>query len=459
MTGKAIATVRQAKVAVLVTATAVLALGFTPAPGAQASIRPQAPLVPAGGALLGSFVDLDNRWTNASQAEQEVSTFESQIGRKVDIDHHYYSWSNPFPTELESWDVADGRTPLISWGGTDLDTIASGSQDSLIAQRADDLKALGATVFVRWCWEMNGDWIGCGGAQQNDPGKTNGPAKYVVAWRHIHDVFTERGATNVVWVWAPNASDAPREPWNHWTQYYPGDDYVHWVGVDGYNWGETATWSKWSNFAKIFSNIYDDYASRKPIMIAETSSAEAGGNKAQWISDAAASLKTTFPSVAAVVWFDVDKETNWRVDSSSAALQSFKAVANDPYFLGQDTGGRSGGGSSGDGDGTRTGGDGADDGPRVIDLTPSPDRMITKTRILFRLPTRARVSIVIRRASTGHAVRHLRTNHRFFPGRHHPLWKGMSDHMTRVKPGRYTVFVKAKRDGRRDIRTARLKVA
>ena len=51
----------------------------------------------------------------------------------------------------------------------------------------------------------------------------DGPGKYVRAWRHVHDVFEAEGADNVVWVWCPLVTDVPAEPWNHWTNYYPGE--------------------------------------------------------------------------------------------------------------------------------------------------------------------------------------------------------------------------------------------
>src|SRR5256885_2213761 len=66
----------------------------------------------------------------------------------------------------------------------------------------------------------------------------------------------------------------PAAPWNHWTHYSPGDAYVDWVGIDGYNWGTTQSWSSWSSFASLVRPVYSDYAGRKPIMIAETASAE-----------------------------------------------------------------------------------------------------------------------------------------------------------------------------------------
>ena len=82
----------------------------------------------------------------------------------------------------------------------------------------------------------------------------------------------------------------------------------------------------------MMAGVYADYGARKPIMVAETGSTEQGGNKAAWFGDVQASLQSQFPSVAALVYFEQSKETNWRVDSSPAALAGFRTLANDRYF-------------------------------------------------------------------------------------------------------------------------------
>jgi chitodextrinase len=254
----------------------------------------------------------------------------------VGVDHHYYRWDETFPTSAESWDLQNGRIPMVSLGGAStfpgLDAINDGSQDARLHAIAQGFRSLGGEVFFRPWWEMNGDWYPWDGSHNNDPGTTDGPAKYVQAWRRMHDIFVQEGATNVVWVWAPDAEDSPSAGWNHWANYYPGDAYVDWVGIDGYNWGTTQTWSSWQSFASIFGNVYGDYAASKPLMVAETSSCEQGGDKAQWIRDAAAAIKTQLTAIRAWIWFDENVECDWRVNTSQSALDAYKQVGADPYF-------------------------------------------------------------------------------------------------------------------------------
>jgi beta-mannanase len=255
------------------------------------------------------------------------------IGRKLNIDHRYYSFSDNFPYSFETWDLQNGRIPMISWDatGVTLDAINAGKYDTYFRDRATALKNLGHPVFLRPMYEMNGDWMDWDGYHNNTPGTTDGPAKYVQAWRRMHDIFMTVGATNVGWVWAPNSESVPADTWNDFRNYYPGDGYVDWVGVDGYNWGTSQTWSSWQSFASIFSNVYNAYAAIKPIMIAETSSCEAGGSKANWISDAAAAIKS-MPAIHAIVWFNENMECDWRVNTSQSALDAFKAIGADAYF-------------------------------------------------------------------------------------------------------------------------------
>jgi beta-mannanase len=177
---------------------------------------------------------------------------------------------------------------------------------------------------------MNGNWYPWSGAQNG--GATGGPAKYVAAYKHVHDVFVAEGALNVQWIWCPDNADVPNETWNHWTAYYPGDSYVDWIGFDGYNWGSTQPWG-WQSFDTVFQQIYAAYAgSGKPLIVGETASTELGGNKADWILGMDTSVMSAFPALKAIVWFEINKETDWRVESSPASLSAFQQVARDPYF-------------------------------------------------------------------------------------------------------------------------------
>jgi endoglucanase len=237
---------------------------------------------------------------------------------------------------VPSWDLATGRIPLVKYGAGGssprLDSIIDGSHDGEIRALAAGSRSMRKPFFFAPFWEMNGSWEPWNGVHTSDPGTHNGPMKYIRAWRRMHDIFVRQGVRNAVWVWSPDRGDVPREPWNHWWRYYPGDAYVDWVGMDGYNWGTAADWSSWRSWEDVFRPLYLDFASRKPVMVAETASAERGGHKARWIRNARAAIKARFPQLGAVVWFHDDKETDWRVNSSRRSLAAYRAWVHDPYF-------------------------------------------------------------------------------------------------------------------------------
>jgi hypothetical protein len=333
------ATRRRALVILALTCSAALAVAIARAGQDQASrpSRPAGPLVPARGLLLGGYSnpDASNWWTKG-----EVLARERVLGRRYAIDAHvaFYGRGGTGPargmTRELRWDVAGGRIPLLSFDGPSrpfpgFRRITSGAQDKQIRAWARMLQAVRRPLFLRPWWEMNTDWFRWG----VDAAGPGGPGLYVSAWRHMHQLFRQEGARNVVWVWSPNVTDAGSGATrHHWSDYYPGDAYVDWVGIDGYNWGG----AHWRSFASRFGgrySVYAEYARRKPIMIAEYGSAETGGDKGAWYRAAARVIPRRFPSIAALVaWDSSDPRANFRIDSSPSALAGYRALATTPYF-------------------------------------------------------------------------------------------------------------------------------
>ena len=290
-----------------------------PLPPASAPASPSAP-----GALFGAYVQGDSHTPDEQMAAVEER--EHDLGRRLAIDHHFYPWEEEFPTIREQADLRAGRIPLISWNGKTLNlAIGLGQHDDLIRTRARAVKALGDKVMIRWMWEMDG---------RNKADHTRHPALYVAAWRHIHDVFAAEGATNVRWVWCPNATAFRAEDARNAPAYYPGDEYVDWICADGYNWAPGRTGDEWRSFASIYTPFYEWGMTRqKPLMVGEFGAQERNpGEKAQWLAETRDALKTKFPGIKAVVYFDADKDYDWRVTSSPETLAAFRDMANDPWF-------------------------------------------------------------------------------------------------------------------------------
>lgn len=226
---------------------------------------------------------------------------------------------------------ARGAVPLVTWepwawgGGVDqpvysLDRIAAGDFDAHINRWGQALAAWGYPVQLRFAHEMNGDWYPWAEGVNG-----NGAGDYVQAWRHVHDVVAAAGASNVSWVWSPNV---PYWGSTDLAGLYPGGGYVDVVALDGYNWGTSASWSGWVSPQDLFAPGIAELRSLAPglpILIAETSSSELGGSKAAWNSDLVSYLAAQ-PDVMGFVWFHIQKEADWRINSSDASAAAFKSA-------------------------------------------------------------------------------------------------------------------------------------
>ncbi len=303
---------------------AVLAIGSAPA--ASASIQ------------LGSYV------RGAPGSGQTMDEYTNLVGQRPGIVMWYrgFDQSLMYSSEIANLS-ARGSTPMVSLepvdeNGTDipLSQIAAGNYDSYIHKAAGVAKAWGARIMIRFAYEMNlspGAGIPWGGG----PGAVGGntPADYIAAWRHVVGIFRADGATNAEFVWAPNVDDGGIP----FTQYFPGDEWVDDVGLDGYNWGSAfeSTGHKWLSLGDTFASSYATLTqlSSKPVIFTETASAEIGGNKASWIQRGFLNeIPQLFPRVTGVIWFNVQKESDWRVDSSPTSLAAFREVAASSLYGG-----------------------------------------------------------------------------------------------------------------------------
>lgn len=272
-----------------------------------------------------------------------VKALEKKTGKKFASVMWYQDWSSLFNPDLADRAIKNGAIPHIVWEPwlwsdkerIKLDNIIAGEWDSHIKEWAKDIKAWGKPVFLRWGHEFNIE-----GYPWCTVNNGRNPKKYVEAYRRVVNIFRREGARNAKFVWCPMNESWPQEPWNEMDKAYPGDDYVDWIGLDGYNWGTSREWSRWLSFKELFRDaarsLWRKHPS-KPIMIAEFGSAAKGGDKAKWIREINDELKK-MPYIRALNWFDELKETDWRIESSPSTLSAFKALIGDPYFSASSSG-------------------------------------------------------------------------------------------------------------------------
>jgi Glycosyl hydrolase family 26 len=222
--------------------------------------------------------------------------------------------------------------------------VVEGAYDQDIVDSAKQLTKFGEQhggLFIRTMREMNmnfrkkrDEWPPWGGY----------PDKFIDAWIHIWNIFEAEGANQyATWVWNPHAGrTGTRNYTSRIERYYPGDQYVDWIGLGSYNHASSSNHG-YQSFKRMFQPAYNLMRTAhpsKPIMITDTATME-GYTKSEWVKAAFASAKSEFPGVKSLGWWSERfshggmQNFDARIDSSPEALQAFKESISDPYFLGK----------------------------------------------------------------------------------------------------------------------------
>ncbi len=243
----------------------------------------------------------------------------------------------------ETLQVLDGfgALPCLTWEPMSInqdgeqvipaDAIVNGGvYEGYVRNFARAARDYGRPLLLRFAHEMNLSryhW----GMKDTDYGP-EAPSVYQEMFRFVVRAFREEGAHNVLFVFCPNAESLPHPlwsvqgAWNTATAYYPGDDYVDILGLDGYNWGTTQThaehgWdSTFRSFEEILGPMYAELrklSPEKPIMVFETAVANQGGDKTAWIKEAVQTMENW--GMAGFVWFEANKEVDWRLTTGTDA--------------------------------------------------------------------------------------------------------------------------------------------
>jgi len=287
--------------------------------------------------LWGAY---DNK---TEQSFNSVIALEDTLHTKLPIISIYSAWgsksSEQFPV-MKAKAIYDlGSIPFITWepwlndfNAKDfpgipadpaqrdkdcLKAIANGDYDSYLDKWIQQAKRFGAPIMVRFGHEMNDPYRYPWGPQNNQP------QDFVAAWKHVVDRFRNKGAKNVIWIWSPHPA------YQNFTEYYPGDDYVDWVGIPTLNYGTVASWSQWWSFDEIFGNYYPVLAQfKKPIMLTEFASLAVGGNRPMWYKNALTGIQKKYPGVKSIVLFHSSedntttyKSLNWQVINDKTTVQ------------------------------------------------------------------------------------------------------------------------------------------
>ena len=305
----------------------LMAVGLArPAAGQDAEARAADYLVPRGHAYLGAYVQLD------PVVKGDIGAFERLVGRKHAAYLRYVGYGEPFPHQWAAQVVAAGAMPQIAWEPNN--GLTEVHDDTYLRGWAQAARHPGAPVLLRYASEMNGAWMPYSG----------NPDEYIRKWRLVYRVMRET-APNVVMIWCPFGVPRSTIP-----LYYPGDDYVDWVGVNiyavVYNNGDPKQPATDTQMDQL-SFVYKTYADRKPIAICEYAATHFCRAAQRATTDFC--LKSTrefydalpklFPRVIFVSWFSVEAnadglaDNDYAVTTDPAVLALYKEIIAGDYFL------------------------------------------------------------------------------------------------------------------------------
>jgi hypothetical protein len=328
---------------------------------------------PASGILTGAFMDFGDN--EDAVTLERIEAFEGLVGKHQAIVASSSYWGEQsFPAANVSLIARHGSIPLVFWSPWDrpykegrgpdkysLTSIVAGAHDAYIDRWADGAREFGRTMIVSFANEMNGSWfpwsgVLYGGDKPAPGGGFQGPETFKAAWRHVVDRVRARGAMNVKWALHLMDFSMPNDKWNLAAQYYPGAEYVDWLGFSLYG-AQFPSDGDYPTFVSCFDWPYTELTRldpTKPIMLCEWGVGEfpAKGDKGEWIRGAFRTMADTakYPHLkAAVYWHErwqnsageadessrenAGKYSDLRVNSSPGALRAYREGVASPLFL------------------------------------------------------------------------------------------------------------------------------
>ncbi len=250
-----------------------------------------------------------NLWYNgvALPKLSDLVTWRSTTGEHPGIVQIYVPLGITFPFgELQTIE-RDGAMPIVQIDYKQpVSNILAGRYDKILEKWGQDLRKMKEPVALSFGHEMNGNWFPWGCTRTT-------PGVFISAWRRMHQLL---GSRNTMWVYTINRTNAgfkcgPME-------YYPGNSYVNWIGIDGY------LRQPADSFSSVFGPTVRELRRQtsKPILITEAGVLDSTGQASQ-IRDLYAEAYRS--SVIGIVYFDQTTARGYyRPQDNPAALVTFR---------------------------------------------------------------------------------------------------------------------------------------
>jgi hypothetical protein len=322
-------------------------------------------LPPEEGAYQGAFMDFGA--TAEEVTKERLVNYQNLTGKKSVWAYFANDWLDgkiTFPTQsvdiirqqnlipimrLLPWsemlDHANSADPIFS-----MKSFLQGKHDKALHAYFNVAKDYGP-IMMEFCPEVNGDWFpwngrwNGGGVKSNygHPELPDGPERFKDTYKRIIDIARSEGANNITWIFHVDTGRSPEEEWNQIKYYYPGDEYIDWIGLSVF--GAQLPTHEWSNFflkLKGFVPELESLNTKNPWMISEfgvIESKEGPAKKAQWLKYALQSVeKGMFKKVKGITywhspgWLPND-EASFKIDTSPESLAMFQSEIKKEFWL------------------------------------------------------------------------------------------------------------------------------
>lgn len=319
-------------------------------------------IMPTGAAYTGAYVDFGEGESKVTL--DALTGFEKMTGKHLAVIAMGNFWGDQaFPTKTIRIIAGYGAIPLIFWSPWDkpykestkpdrfnLPDILAGKWDTYIDQWADAARNYGKPLLVTWGLEMNGTWFpwsgyyyGAGKVVGKKDGRPlyAGPEMVKKTYRYVVDRVRARKADNILWGFHANNFSSPRDSWNKMVNYYPGSNYVDWLGLSVY--GKMLKRDGWPSFDNVMEEPYKEICqvdAQKPIILAEWGVGEfPPDDKAEFITEVFTHVPIKYQRIRAAVywherWENKDGSySNLRVNSSPEALKAYQTGVAAPYWI------------------------------------------------------------------------------------------------------------------------------
>ena len=312
------------------------------------SVRGQAHLAkgePSRGCYFSAFVGPDA--SIRAELFKGGGNLEDALGRilnkRIAVQWLYFDYENPAELNayLNSPSGYKNRSVVLQVALEPRKGIDTVKDDAVLHAQARAFADMGRPVFLRFASEMNGNWT---------PYHKN-PELYREKFKLVHDVM-KKVAPNVIMIWCVGS-----EPHNNWDDYYPGDEYVDWVGVNFYSVlhhnNDPKQPADKESFEFHLDNIYKKFAAQKPIAICEYAACReealhSGADRSDWAAskyrELLKKLPLKYPRVKMLGLFNVNtmklkfgisapKTNNYLFSDSPVLIKALRESLSSDYYL------------------------------------------------------------------------------------------------------------------------------